>query len=129
MFVGQISLLVVIFLSSISRNLSVLQPTQEVNPHACIASCVSVFFFFLDECWCMRPPHHPGRSSGVDHTSVGDKRMKSNYPHMFFVLFHNVTCYTNYDLTTVDEHINWMTLRHLLSSFSLNLTTPFCTST
>ena len=29
----------------------------------------------------------------------------------------------------VDEFMNWMKLTHLLSSFSLNLTDPFCTST
>ena len=49
-FVVQISLLVVIFFSLISQNLSLVQTTKEVNPHPRIATCVnmwSVFFFFF----------------------------------------------------------------------------------
>ena len=49
MFVVQISLLIVTFLSLISRNLSLMQIVQ-AYPHPCIAPCVnmwSVFFFFF----------------------------------------------------------------------------------
>ena len=50
MFVVQISLLIVTFLSLISQNLSLMQTTKEVNPHSCIAPYVnmwSVTFLFL----------------------------------------------------------------------------------
>ena len=50
MFVVQISLLIITFLSPMSQNLSLMQTTKEVNPHSHIASCVntwSVFFFFF----------------------------------------------------------------------------------
>jgi hypothetical protein len=50
MFIVQISLLIVTFLSLKLWKLSLMQTTKEVNPHPRIASCVnmwSVFFFFF----------------------------------------------------------------------------------
>ena len=55
MFIVQISLLIVTFLSLISRILSLMQTTKEINPHPRIAPCVNMwsvtflnlFFFFF----------------------------------------------------------------------------------
>ena len=50
MIIVRISLLIVTFLSLISRTLSLMQTTKEVNPHPRIAPSVnmwSVFFFFF----------------------------------------------------------------------------------
>ena len=91
MFIAQISLVIVTFLSLISQILSLTHTTKEGNPHPRIAPCVnmwSVTFLYililpllllmpLVECWCVHMSHHPGRPSGVDHTSGGE-RMNSN---------------------------------------------------
>ena len=53
MFVVQISLLMVTFLSLVSWNLSLMQTTQEVNPHPRIAPCV-FFFHLLNVGACIR---------------------------------------------------------------------------
>ena len=87
-----------------------MQSIQEVNPHPRIAPCgVSFFILILNllplvECFCMLPPHRPGRSSGVEHTNIGDGRTNSICPHISFVLFYNVTCYTDYIVSHI--HVN-----------------------
>jgi hypothetical protein len=126
MFIVQISLLIVTFFSLISQNLSSMQTTKEVNPHPDIIPRVDHHYFILIpilvlllmplvECWYMRgymrPPHCLGRPSGVDHTNVCNRRTNSNCPHISFVLFHNVTCYTNFIVLRI--HVNTTTLRNL----------------
>ena len=95
MFVVQISLLVVIFLSLISQVLSLVQATKEVNSHPRIALCVnmwSVFFFFFFVL------------SGVDHTNEDERKMNSK--------FHSVTCYTNSIVSRI--HVNTKKPRNIM---------------
>ena len=94
MFIVQISLLIVTFLSLISRILSLMQTIKEVNPHPRIAPCanmwsVTFFLFFSSSssatCWILVHAYAtlPGKSSGVDHTTP--------FNILHFVLFHSVT--------------------------------------
>ena len=98
MLVVQISLLIVTFLSLISRISSLLQTTKEVNPHPCIAPCVNInvecllllLLLPLVECWCLHMPHRRGRPSRVDHTNGGERRMNPNFivSHATLILYH-----------------------------------------
>ena len=131
MFIVQISLLIVTFLSLISQILSLMQTTKEVNPHPRIAPCVnmwSVFFFFfchlLNVGACVR---HIVREGQVEWTTLA-----SNCPHISFVLFHNVTCYTNSIVSRI--HVNTTKYRNIMCTLvatdvilqSLECTTWIC---
>ena len=110
MFVAQTLLLIVTFLSLVTRIMSSMQTTKEVNPHSCIAPCVnmwSVFFFLchllnVGACICLI-----AREGQVEWTTPngGERRMNSNsivsHATLFFIVsrvhvyttkLRNITC-------------------------------------
>ena len=84
----QISLLIVTFLSRISRILVINanhQRNQSTPSHYIMCRYVECQLLILIrllmplvECWCMHMSHVLGRSSGVNHTNRGERRMSSN---------------------------------------------------
>ena len=112
MFVGQISLLIVTFLSLISQIFVINANHQRSQPtplHCAMCEYVEchllilIILMPLVECWCMHMPHRMGRPSGVDHTTP--------FNILHFVLFRNVACYTNSLLSRI--HVNTIKLRNI----------------
>ena len=114
MFIVQISFLIVTFLSLTSQNLWLCKPPKNsthtlalCHVSKCGVSSSSSSFMPLVECWCMRPPHYPGRPSGVDHTSVGDGRTNQ-------IVLTSPLCYSimSHAILILYYHISMLTLQN-----------------
>jgi hypothetical protein len=113
MFVVQVSLLIVTFLSLVSWILSLMQTTKKVNPHPHIAPCVNIwsvfFFFFFFLC------HLLNVGACICHITQ-ERQVEWTTPHhtikmLHFVVFHNITCYTNSIVTCI--HVNTKKLHNI----------------
>ena len=125
MFVVQISLLIVTFLSLISWILSLMQTTQEVNPHPRIASCVNMwsvtflflfFFFFFLLFWChlLKRRHKTAHCIMEYHDQCMVNRLAftpvQRYGRYFFFSF---SCHLlNVDATSPGGQVEWTTPYH-----------------
>jgi hypothetical protein len=113
MFVVQISLLIVTFLSLISSILSLMQTTKEVNPHPHIAPCCEVSPSSSSSssyatCWML-----------VHAYATSPEKAKWSGPHhtiqmLHFMLFHSVTYYTNSIVSRI--HVNTAQICNVMST-------------
>ena len=92
------------------------QPTRSyyaMCPHVKCYLLILIFILLfmpllnVGACVC----HITREGHGVDHDSVGDVRTNSNCPHISFVLFHNVVCYTNSIASHI--HVNTTKIRNI----------------
>ena len=121
MFVVQVSLLIITFISLISQILSLLQTTKEVNPHLCIAPSAnmwSVFFFFffflchlLNDLVCIC---YIAREGQVHKMSLACHMLHQQRWEDIEFKFYSVTSYTNSTLSLI--HV---ILQHYIISCAL----------
>ena len=107
MFVVQISLVLATFLSLTSQFFVINanhQRSQHTPSHYVFCRYVEYMLLLLllllsmslVECWCMHMPHRPGRTSGVDQTKEGERRMNSYsiMSHATMILQYHASMFT-----------------------------------